>query len=206
MAPRRTLLFGGSFDPPHRAHVEVPAQAADVLGCERIVYIPAAQNPLKAGTEPTAGAHRLAMLKIAVRDMPRAEISTIELDRGGASYFVETLETLRNELAAEGDLRFLIGADQTLEFRRWRSWRRILELATPAVVLRPPWTDRSLREALVETYDAEDALVWTKCIVAAPLLDINATDLRRRLASGADVSDAIDPAVLAYIRVHGLYA
>ena len=79
------LIFGGTFDPPHLAHTALPPLVARRLDCKRILYIPAAANPLKTDAPPTAVEHRLAMLRLALADVPDAEISTIELDRPGPS-------------------------------------------------------------------------------------------------------------------------
>jgi nicotinate-nucleotide adenylyltransferase len=201
----RILIFGGTFDPPHRAHVELPALVARRLECERIIYIPAAQSPLKDDAPRSSDGHRIAMLELAIRDLPQAEISTIELDRGGTSYFIDTLDELRRELGENVELYFLIGADQTLEFHHWKAWRGILEQATPAVMLRPPWTKETFGEALKREYDADEAARWSSWLVDAPRLEISATDIRRRLSAGERVDDLLDPLVLGYIRTHRLY-
>jgi nicotinate-nucleotide adenylyltransferase len=203
--PARILLFGGTFDPPHRAHVELPAIVADELGCQRIVYVPAARNPLKTDEQPTPDEHRLAMLELAIRDLPHAEISTIELERGGSSYFVETLEALRAQFGDEVDLRFLIGADQALAFKRWKDWQRILDLATPAVMQRPPYDTAAFAEQLADSFDEYEVQRWLSWMVETPMIDIRATEIRTRLARGEDVGDALDPAVASYIREHELY-
>jgi nicotinate-nucleotide adenylyltransferase len=206
MAPRqRILIFGGTFDPPHRAHVELPAIVADQLGCDRIIFVPVAISPFKTDEQPTSAEHRIAMLELAIRDLPHAEISTIELDRGDVSYTVDTLEALREQFGREVDLRLMIGADQALEFHRWKDSRRIEQLATPVVVLRPPWNEGDFRQALVEQYGADEAMGWIERTVEAPLIDVSATELRERLERGEDVGDDLDPAVMQYIAEHGLY-
>lgn len=201
----RLLVFGGTFDPPHRAHSELPPLVAETLGCRRIVYVPAALNPLKTDHPPTAAEHRLAMLRLAIRDVPGAEISTIELDRQGPSYMVETLEALGGQLEAAAELRLLIGSDQALEFHRWKSWRRILQLATPAVMVREPLDEATYSRQIRETYPQPEAQRWLGWAVDVPRIDIGATELRSRLAAGEEVGDLVSPAVGRYIREHGLY-
>ena len=169
------LVFGGTFDPPHRAHVQLPALVARQLGCGRIIYIPAARSPLKSQAPLTAAEHRLAMLVLAIRDVRGAEISTIELDRGGPSYFIDPVVALREQLGEEADLRFLIGADQALEFHHWKDWPGILRLAAPAIILRPPWTRRVLGEAMRKEYGADEAARWLNWLVDTPLMDISAS-------------------------------
>lgn len=201
----RILLFGGTFDPPHCAHVELATRAANAAGCERVVYIPAAQSPLKLDAPDTAPEHRLAMLAIAVRDRPNAHISTAELERGGVSYFIDTLEAIRARVPAGTDLCFLVGADQALHFPRWRDWQRILEEAEPVLVVRPPWTRATLVKALREVYGEAGAARWIDAIVDAPLSDVSSTVLRDRLERGEPTDSGLDDAVGAYITEHGLY-
>lgn len=205
------LLFGGTFDPPHRAHVELPQIAARELGCDRIVYIPAAINPLKAPhapappqPPPTPGHHRLAMLRLALQDAPSAEINDIELNRQGPSYTIDTLRALRTDAS---NAFLLIGADQALDFHRWKDWREILERATPAVMLRPPWTADSFAAALRERYDQNEARQWQGwTLQTLPTIDISATDVRARARQHRPLTGLVPPTVEAYIRTHGLYA
>ena len=204
--PPRILLFGGTFDPPHRAHVDLPVRVAEHLKCQRILYIPTGTSPFKTDAPPTPKRHRLAMLRLAIRYIPNAEISTVELDRGGVSYFIDTLGALRERFVDDAQLYFLIGCDQALDFHKWKDWRGILDLATPAVMLRPPWTRNSFRAALEEQYDAEDAARWMGWIAPAPKLDISSTDIRGRLASGGGSTELLDEEVARYIAEHGLYA
>jgi len=201
----RVLLFGGSFDPPHRAHLELSAWVQQALDVDRVIFVPAAQNPLKLDA-PTDPAHRLAMLQLALADRPAFETSTIELDRGGPSYFVDTLRAMRAELGDDDvDLRFLIGVDQALHFDRWREHEAILELATPVVLMRPPWSRETFTRALREAYDPATAERWTKWVIDAPLIDLSATRVRAMLRDGEDVGDALPAPVLEYIREHRLY-
>lgn len=199
------LIFGGTFDPPHRAHTILPPLAAQQLGCARVIYIPTSINPLKLATPPTPAEHRLAMLRLAVGDIAAAEINTLELDRTEPSYTVDTLGELRQHLGSPNTLRLLIGSDQALDFKRWKDWRRVLELAAPAVMLRPPY-DRALFLAqLRESFDADEIERWDQWIVDLPRMDINATDIRQRLANGEDLDELLPPAVAAYIDTHELY-
>ena len=205
MPATRLLVFGGTFDPPHLAHTMLPPIVARRVGCPRIISIPAAANPLKTLRPPTDSRNRLAMLRPAVAEAPGAELSTIELDRPGPSYTVDTLHSLHGELDSGTEVFLLIGSDQAIGFHDWKDWPGILELATPAVMVRPPLDGDAFRVQLRAHYDAAETTRWMSWAVAVPQLDIGATGLRERLGSGGDARGLLQPTVLAYIHEQGLY-
>lgn len=178
---------------------------AQRLECHRILYIPASINPLKTQSPPTDVHHRLAMLKLAIADVPAAEIDTLELGRPGPSFMVDTLEVLRGRYGKGTTLRLLIGADQAVQFHRWRDWKRIIELARPAVMLRPPLSEQAFLDALAEHFRPEQVRKWQHWTIPLPMYDISSTEIRRRMRDGGDLSDILSPKVADYIRVHQLY-
>ncbi|MFW6058621.1 MAG: nicotinate (nicotinamide) nucleotide adenylyltransferase [Phycisphaeraceae bacterium] len=203
---RYILIFGGTFDPPHRAHVELPEIVRGRLGADCIAYVPAARSPHKLDQQPTDAAHRLAMLRLALEDQPRAVIVTDELDRAAQgddpSYTVETLQQLRERLGPEVRLRLLIGADQVPAFEKWKDPKRIIELAEPVVMLRPPDTAESLLAALPD--DAARRF-WARRLMPVPALDVSATMVRQRVRAGEPIDDLVPEAVARYIAEQGLY-
>ncbi|MCH2161645.1 MAG: nicotinate (nicotinamide) nucleotide adenylyltransferase [Phycisphaerales bacterium] len=205
----QVLIFGGSFDPPYLAHVNMPFEVAFRLGCNRVIFVPARINPLKTDTPPSDSHHRLEMLRQALADGPPATISRCEVEREGPSYMVDTLTDLRSELRTPDGrapkLRLLLGSDQVLTFDRWHEWRRILDLATPAVVLRPPLNRIQFSRQVSGCFDAALARQWTSWVVDLPQSEANSSDIRDRIARGEDTSDTLDPQVRAYADAHGLY-
>lgn len=205
---RHLLIYGGTFDPPHRAHVELPQQARRKLGADLLLYIPARQSPHKMGSPPTAAHHRLNMLQLALADQPQARILTDELQRdeqSAPSYTIDTLRSLRQRLPQQARLRLLIGTDQLLAFDRWHCWQEIVTLAEPAVMLRAPMTRDQVLRALPPALNPE---TWSPRLLELPVIDLTATRLRLALAQGSEEApweQALHPAVLAYIRRHGLY-
>lgn len=202
MTDRPALLFGGTFDPPHRTHVTMARQAADALDARAIFVIPAAINPQRVHEQPLAQPHhRLAMCRIAFRDESRARVLDIEVNRTGPSFTVDTVEDL--VARGKGPLRLLIGSDQAVNFRSWRAWERVEQLAPPAIVVRPPHTAATLPALLRERF-GPDAERWVCRILPISPADVSATAARRELARGLDPVD-LDPEVLRYLRTHGLY-
>jgi len=203
---KNILLFGGSFDPPHRAHVELPQQAAKAIGADLIAYLPAGRAPHKLDREQTDPAHRLAMLRLALDDRPGDVPTTVltdEIERGPdePSYTVDTLEALHQRIDPDARLRLLIGADQLRIFDSWREPERIIELAEPVVMVRPPDTRASLLASLPD--DRRDD--WTARLVDASQIDLSSTAIREQAAAGLPGDGSICDAVAAYIEQHGLY-
>ncbi|USN99447.1 MAG: nicotinate-nicotinamide nucleotide adenylyltransferase [Phycisphaeraceae bacterium] len=205
------LLFGGTFDPPHRAHVELAARARDKLLGEAgwLVYVPAARSPFKREGPVASDADRAAMLKLATADTPRCAVWTDEIDRAARrpsepSYWVDTLARAVCVAGESTALRFLIGADQALSFASWRAHETILALAQPAVLLRDPVPNREVFRRQLQMTGMELG-PWMERVVFADTLPAASTDVRAALARGENVGDLLAERVAAYITERGLY-
>ena len=203
------LLFGGVFDPPHIAHVRLAVHARDEnLGSDtHLVYVPAARSPHKAAGPAAADRHRLAMLALAVHDVPHCAIWTDEIDRGGSSFWIDTLGRARALLGPHVSMRFLIGADQAAAFDRWRDFRDILALADPLVLLREPMlSGHALLERMRATgsWSEVDLARWSGFVWDGSPASASSTESRSQVVAGEPPAD-IDPRVLEYIERQGLY-
>jgi nicotinate-nucleotide adenylyltransferase len=205
---RTLLIYGGAFDPPHRGHVELPPRAAEQIHAHGVLYVPTGEPPHKSPTAAPAE-HRLAMLRLALGDRSDCAISTWEIEHAGPSYTVRTLEHLRQELPGV-ELRLLIGADMAASFYgKWKDPRRIIELAEPVVMLRPPYGDpEAMLTALPDDLPEPERRAWRDRLVTLPTIEAASTDLRRALAAGRyddpAVRERLPSAVLDYIRQHRL--
>ncbi len=196
-----TLVYGGTFDPPHAQHVRMASRAADAVGATRIRVIPAAVNPQRTGAPPSAAEHRLAMARLAFAGEPRAVIDDREILRGGPSYTVDTLEALAHEHPGER-MRLLLGGDQALNFHTWRSPERIVQLAEPVVVPRAPLGATALARELEDL----GGTVWRARILPIDPQPHASTALRQALAQGTrPAAEQLDPQVTDYALRHGLY-
>ena len=196
------LIFGGSFDPPTRAHTTLPPLAAESIGASRLVYVPAAVSPHKTNAPPTAANHRLSMLQRALADCPGAEIDQREIDRGGVSRTIDTLELFRSEIDPSIGLRLLIGTDQMLVFDRWHRWQDILQVASPLVMVRG---DDDVDAAIAEISKIHGPAVaasWLDRIVQLERMNESSTRAR---ASSASLRDGVCSSVSQYITDNGLY-
>ena len=207
--------MGGTFDPVHLGHLRLAEEAAGELGLERVRWIPSG-NPGHRTAPRTPAHHRLEMVKLAVRDNPRFAVDDAEASGGTAQFTIDTLRRLRAELGDDVPLVVIIGADQFHKLDTWRDWRELFERAHFAVGARPGYAlaPESLPPAVAEEWRARagDAAALRAApagrIAGFPmtLLGISASDIRRRLASGASARYLLPPEVLAYIRTHRLYS
>jgi len=205
MSARKVLVFGGSFNPPHRRHVSLAQQAAAAVGADEIRVIPANINPQRQEQPTTAAHHREAMLRIAFAGEARAVIDTQEIARGGASFTVDTLNNLRAQFQT-AQFFLLLGGDQALNFYSWKDPQGILALATPVVVPRAPLNAHDLLQQIATHQDAVTANVWRPWILPLEAAADSSTQLRGNLKTGAPLDETlIDPAVNAYIKQHSLY-
>ena len=205
MSARKVLVFGGSFNPPHRRHISLAQQAAAAIGADEIRVIPANINPQRQEQPTTAAHHREAMLRIAFAGEARAVIDTQEIARGGASFTVDTLNNLRAQFPT-AQFFLLLGGDQALNFYSWKDPHEILALATPVVVPRAPLNTHDLLQQIAARQDAATANVWRPWILPLEAAADSSTQLRGNIMAGAPLNETlIDPAVNAYIKQHSLY-
>ncbi len=208
---RLVLLFGGTFDPPHVAHVELPALVRERVRADAVVYILAARSPHKPGGPEASGDDRVEMLGLALEQVDHVSISTIELERDDdqPSYTIDTVRQIRTLAGPDVTLRWLIGADQAAAFHRWRSPDELIRLAEPLVMLRAPHesADRLL-DAMRPHWTPEELERWRTRVIAVPVRHAEATEVRRLLATDPDepaLARLVPDAVLGFIRKRGLY-
>lgn len=197
--PQRIGLFGGAFDPPHRAHVALARQAIGQLGLDCLRVTPTGQAWHKA-RPLTDAAHRLAMARLAFEGITGVVVDDREMRRTGPSYTVDTLRELQAE--QPGARLFLVmGADQARAFDTWREAAEITRLATICVADRP--LDSPDEPGQPEPAYPIPGGRWER--LALPPTPLSATGIRQRRASGEAVTDLVPPAVGRYIDQHHLY-
>lgn len=198
-------ILGGTFDPIHLAHLAVAEEVRELLGLERVRFVPAGR-PVHRPIPPVASAEdRLAMVESAIAGNPSFESSRAEVDRPGPSYAVDTLEEFVSEARAAGlqpDFTFILSAEAYAGLSTWRAPARLLELCRMAVVPRPDAypSDQSAVAALIPGADRRTILL------DGPSLAISGSMIRARLAAGRSIRYLVPDAVAAYIDDHSLYA
>lgn len=189
-------LFGGAFDPPHRAHLALARAALSQLGLDELRVLPTGQAWHKSRTL-SPGAQRLAMCRLAFADLPAVVIDERELQRQGPSYTVDTLQELRAEQPGS-EFFVLMGGDQWADFRRWHRWADIAAQARLCVLGRPGAAPPRPQPGLSSPQ-----------LLEMPAMDCSATGIREALAAGrlpeAELRRLVPDAVARYISSHCLY-
>lgn len=203
----RLGIYGGSFDPVHLGHLLVAESCREQARLDRVLFVPAATPPHKQARRLAAAADRKAMLELATGGQPDFAVFTGELDRGGVSWTVDTLEALASAHPVDS-LHLILGPDALTGLPTWRAPERILELATPLAVEREGLDDIG---AVVAGQPLHDLLGAAKARqvaaerVICPAIGIRSTQLRAAIAAGRSIRYRMPAAVERYIATHGLY-
>lgn len=193
-------IYGGSFDPVHKGHVNAALTFKEELSLDKIIVIPAYQPPHKKGLALTPSEHRMNMCRLAFEGLEGFEVSDIEIKRGDEGYMADTVEQLR-EIYSEDELFLLIGGDMLLSFQRWYAWHKITDEAILAVAARN-WEDDAALEAeaaVLRSYGAEVR------IVPIDVKEISSTEVREAVRRADDISSMVPDGVDEYIWNHYLY-
>jgi nicotinate-nucleotide adenylyltransferase len=198
---QRIGVLGGTFDPPHLAHLAIGAAARHTLDLDRVIYVPAGDPWRKAGRAVTPGAVRVRMVRAALQDLDWAEVSTIEVDRAGPSYITETLPLLAEREASDAEWWFILGDDALEDMPHWHEPDRLLELARLALIWRPPGV-LTVPESVCARFPAIEQRLD---VVPMPPLALSATEIRARVREGRSTEVLLPPAVRAVIDELGMY-
>ena len=196
-------IYGGTFDPFHRGHLETALAARDTMQWDRILFVPAFVQPFKQDRTFASPYHRFAMVAAATIDRDFMFVSPVELERGRVSYTVDTLEELR--VQHPGDtLDWVIGDDNLEKLHEWKSPERIFELANFAVLVRsrrevPPYLASRVCEP------SQRPTHGTISFAGNPVVTVSSTDVRRRSQEGQPIDELVPPPVSRYIQHYGLY-
>ena len=200
----RLGILGGSFNPVHVGHLLIGCAAADAFQLDRVLLLPCSVSPFKVGaTDLATGPDRLEMVRRSVAGDPLFEASDLDLARGGVSYAVESVRTLRARYP-EAHLFFIIGGDSLRELSHWHKIGEMLALCDVITVQRPGVT-LAFDEALAPFPEAvRDRL--RRHTGQGRTCEVSSTEIRRRSAEGRSIRYLVCPDVEAYIRERGLYA
>ncbi len=195
MARQRVGLFGGSFNPPHLAHLIVAEQVREQARLDRVLWVPCHTPPHKDEHELAAPHHRLAMVRLAVEGNPFFEVSDVEIRRGGRSYTIDTIQTLQTQ-HPDWELILILGEDSLRTFHTWRAPEEIVARVPLVVYRRPDASD----------HPVDPRFLARTTFVEAPLLEISASEIRRRCHLGHSIRYLVPEPVRQYIIKNHLYS
>lgn len=211
----RTGILGGTFNPIHLAHLRIAEEVQQACDLDRLLFVPAAEPPHKDVAGQVSFAHRLAMVKAAIRGYPTFQVSDLEIQRSGKSFSVDTLEILRKE-DPHGERFFIIGLDSYRDIASWKDFTRIFSLSHLVVMTRPGvQLDDPLEPLPVAAredfcYDGVSEKIHHRSgnsliFLKETYLDISSTRIRSLLNNRQSIRHLVAPGVADYIEEHGLY-
>ena len=191
-------VLGGTFDPIHIGHLIVAEEARIKLGLEEVLFVPAGEPWLKQDRDVTPAIHRVEMVRRAIADNPDFKLSTLEVDRSGPSYTVDTLEALQDRLS-EASLFFILGRGTLAELPLWKDPRKVIHLCR--LVVPPRLGSRDLRHL----EEAIPGLLERVNQLDMPVIGISSSGIRRRIARGLSIRYLVPPEVEEYIMEQRMY-
>ena len=186
-------IMGGTFDPIHHGHLVAASEVMDVFQLDRVIFVPTAMQPFKSGRRVTPAEHRYLMAVVATASNPRFSVSRVDIDRGGATYTIDTLTDLQKEYP-NADFYFITGADALAQIVEWKEPDKLFELAHFIGVTRPG-----------HVLEATNLPASSVSLMEVPAMAISSTDCRRRVEQGKPVWYLVPDGVVQYINKHGLY-
>lgn len=184
-------LFGGSFDPVHIGHLFIVEEVRTALHIEEVFFVPAYQPPHKSDAPHASAEMRITMLERALQDRPGCSVLDWEINRGGVSYTIDTVELARQRFPREVKPKLIIGDDLCADFGSWQQADRLLELVELVIVTR----GGSVESDTIKEYHLIDN---------SPL-PVSSSDIRERIAGGRNYRDLVPPAVYHFIEENQLY-
>ncbi|MFC1623807.1 nicotinate-nucleotide adenylyltransferase [Candidatus Omnitrophota bacterium] len=188
----RIGILGGTFDPIHEGHLYLAKKVLKRLSLKKIIFILTYLPPHKKNIKTTPAGHRFNMVKCAIKNNKKFEVSDIEIKRGGRSYSVETLREIRKLYGDPAEIFFITGSDSLKGLGKWKNLKEILKLSRFVVVKRPRFTIK----------DAPSSFISLKVNAK----DISASLIRNRIKKGKSITKLTPKAVRDYIKKHDLYA
>jgi len=194
-------VLGGTFDPIHSGHLIIAEEARLRLRLARVLFVPAGQPWLKTGRTISPAAHRVEMVKRAIATNPHFELSTVEVDRPGPSYSVETIAILQQQMGAEATIFFLVGWGSLADLPQWKEPAKLIQLCKLVAVTRPGFSRPDLKTLEASVPGVTQSLVW----LDIPPVDISSSDIRKRVAQGLSIHGLVPEGVESYIKEQKLY-
>ena len=192
-------VLGGTFDPIHIGHLVVAEEARIKLGLWEVLFVPAGQPWLKLGRNITLAVHRVEMVRRAIADNPHFKLCTLEVERPGPSYTVDTLTMLRKQLGSEASFFFILGRDTLAELPLWKEPEKLVQLCR--LVVAPRLGSKDLKHLETAIPGLLDKIIQ----LDMPVIGISSSGIRQRIAQGLSIYYLVPPEVEKYITERKIY-
>ncbi len=198
---KQICLIGGTFDPIHYGHLVVAEEVRQKFGIQKVIFIPAARPPHKMDQEISEPHHRVNMTRLATASNRYFEVSTIEIERQGLSYTIDTVQEIKSIYKIE-TVYFITGADAVLEILNWKEAEKLLNMCTFIAATRPGYNLNNLKETL-KSLPGE---IFKKTLpLEVPALSISSSDIRQRVREGRSIKYLLPEPVEQYIKENKIY-
>ena len=194
-------ILGGTFDPIHNGHLAIAEEAKAHFDLSEVLFLPAGQPWMKSDKPILSVIHRVQMILLAIDGRPYFKLSTIEVERQGPSYSVDTLARLKTELGEASELFLIMGWDSLAQLPYWKEPLRLIMMCSLVVVCRPGYTRPDLKSLETTVPGLSRKVIF----LDKPLINISATDIRSRVAQGQPIKYLVPPSVEKYIEENRLY-
>ncbi|MGQ9608843.1 MAG: nicotinate-nucleotide adenylyltransferase [bacterium] len=190
----RIVVMGGTFNPPHIAHLICAEEVYDYLKFDKVIFIPSARPPHKNIGEIIDPYHRYMMTLLATSDNPHFEVSRIELDRPGRSYTIETVNEMK-KIYNDAEIHWIVGADSILEMPSWKCIDELIDICNFVGINRPGY----------DIVNADKRILEKVNMVSITEIGISSSEIRWRIKNGLTIKYLVPPSVEEYIYNNGLY-
>ncbi len=205
LCPERIGILGGTFNPIHMGHLIMAEEVCKHHHLSKVIFIPAYIPPHKYVDDLTDAGHRYQMVKEAINENDKFEVSDLEIKRKGKSYTIDTVHEILGHYGEECEVFLIIGADSLNELELWKDIKKLSQLCHFVIVNRSGFsTDASPR--LAELIGDVNILDIEKLRIKIEPVGISSTDIRKRLNDGIEIKGLVPECVEAYIKEHGLYS
>lgn len=194
-------VLGGTFDPIHMGHLIVAEEIRGQLDLAEVLFVPAGEPWLKMNNSISSAEHRVQMVRLAIADEPAFKLSTMEIERAGPSYTIDTIAQFNSQMGAGDKLFFILGWDNLMQLPQWREPSRLVQMCSLVAVPRVgyPSPDLNTLEAAIPGLSQSAILLHT------PQIEISSSEIRSRVARGLSIHHLVPEPVEKYIREHNLY-
>ncbi|WP_202710640.1 nicotinate-nucleotide adenylyltransferase [Sporosalibacterium faouarense] len=195
-------IMGGTFDPIHIGHLVIAEEVRNKFNLDKVIFIPSGQPPHKNLSNVTEPEHRYQMTLLATISNPYFEVSSIEMDRAGKTYTVDTIKKLNEVFNEEVDFYFITGADAILDLPTWKNVNELLTLCNFVAATRPGFGLEKMQKGIEKLEKKYNRSIYTLIV---PALQISSTDIRNRINNNQSIKYLLPESVEHYIYKNNLY-